>query len=460
LPLKFLAVTAAVLVIVCMEAARSPGAIEVPGAVTCAKVASPLGSNSNSGTLAKPYATVEKLANSLRAGQVGCVRAGVYTRDVKVSRGGTSSAPTTITSFPGERATVVGRFRVSDTANNVIVQQLELDGFNGEILPSPTVNGDNIVFRDNDVTNRNTTICFLLGSDEYGRARGTVIERNRIHNCGHLPPTNHHHGIYVEAADNARITDNWIYDNADRGVQLFPDAQGTYVARNVIDGNGEGVVFSRESSNNVVERNVLSNPVVRYNIESFELSGAGNVARLNCVWSTRHWGNAGIQLDIGLPVANNLVTDPGYVNRDQKDFRLVPGSPCVNISPPPPATPGPPPVKARKKSPRPRLRASATSVWPGGRVRLRMQVASEGAHVAASKQAVLKIRRAGKWRRVGVMPLRGGSYAASVQLGRIVRKASRRFGRAWVKRGPRTLRLRAYVRGAGRSNIVLVRVHR
>ena len=73
-----------------------------------------------------------------------------------------------------------------------------------------------------------------------------MIERNRIHNCGQLPPTNHHHGIYVEASDGARITDNWIYDNADRGIQLFPDAQGTYVARNVIDGNGQGVIFSRD----------------------------------------------------------------------------------------------------------------------------------------------------------------------------------------------------------------------
>ena len=108
---------------------------------------------------------------------------------------------------------------------------------------------------------------------------GTVIERNRIHNCGQLPPTNHHHGIYVEASNGARITDNWIYDNADRGVQLFPDAQKSYVARNVIDGNGEGVVFSRKSAGNIVEHNVISNPVVRYNVEDFELSGGGNVAR-------------------------------------------------------------------------------------------------------------------------------------------------------------------------------------
>ena len=73
-------------------------------------------------------------------------------------------------------------------------------------------------------------------------------------------------------------------------MQLFPDAQGTYVARNVIDGNGQGVIFSRTSANNVVENNVISNPALRYNIEDWELSGGGNVARRNCLWSDRHKG--------------------------------------------------------------------------------------------------------------------------------------------------------------------------
>ena len=107
-----------------------------------------------------------------------------------------------------------------------------------------------------------------------------------------LPANNHDHGIYVEASDGAQIVDNWIYDNADRGVQLFPDAQDTYVARNVIDRNGQGVIFSRESSGNVVEHNVISNSRLRWNLEDWELTGTPNVARRNCVWTTRADGYA------------------------------------------------------------------------------------------------------------------------------------------------------------------------
>jgi hypothetical protein len=427
--------------------------------LACDKVASPLGSNSNPGTTTKPYATVEKLANVLRSGQTGCLRAGVYQRDVKITKGGTPGAPTTITSFPGERATVIGRLHVADEANNVVVQQLDLNGRNRSKLPSPTVNGDNVVFRGNDVWNEHTTICFLLGSAEWGRARGTVIEQNRIHDCGEMPPTNHHHGIYVELSEGARITGNWIYDNADRGVQLFPDAQGTYVARNVMDGNGQGVVFSRKSANNVVEYNVLSNPLVRYNIESYDLTGGGNVARRNCVWSTRHWGNAGIQLDIGVPVLDNLVTEPGYVNRGAKDFRLAPGSPCINFTPPP-AAPGPPVVKARKGKRPVRLRASAPVVWLGGRLVLRAKTLMGAEQAGVSQAAVLKVRYRGRWRRVAVMRPRGNGYSTSVRLEKRARKTARRFGSAIVPRRLRTLRLRAYVRDAGHSNIVQVRVRR
>ncbi len=462
MPLKFLAVTAAVVAFIFgMVVTGSSGAIDVmQSRPVCDKVASPLGSNINPGTASRPYATVGRLVDALQAGHTGCLREGVFQGDVKFTKGGSASAPITLTSYPGERATVIGRIHVSDDANNVVVQQLDLDGRNVANLPSPTVNGDNAVFRDNDVTNYHTTICFLLGSTEYGRARNTVIERNRIHNCGQLPPTNHHHGIYVEESDGARITDNWIYDNADRGVQLFPDADNSYVARNVIDGNGQGVVFSRESSTNVLEHNVITNPVVRYNIEDFELTGRGNVARLNCVWSVRHPGFAGIQPNIAVPLLENLVVEPAFFSRAAKDFRVAAGTMCADVLAGPVA-PGPQAAKPRVRRGRPvLLRSSASVVWPGGKLHLRAIVTSPKTPADAPRWAVLRVRHGQAWRRVGRMRLRGNDYRATVRLGDTDHEAFRRVGRTRVPRGYRTLKLRARVPGAGSSNMVLVMVGR
>jgi parallel beta-helix repeat protein len=276
--------------------------------------------------------TVQRLVDSLKAGQTGCLRGGVYTEDVKVSR-----SHLALSSYPGEQARLVGRLWVSRDAHNDVFRDLVLDGRNAAELPSPTVNGSAISFLGDEVTNENTNICFLLGSAFYGRARATVIEGNRIHNCGHLPANNHEHGIYVNRANGTRIVGNLIYENADRGIQLYPDAQHTLIERNVIDGNGEGIIFSGDeglaSDHNLVQFNVVSNSRIRANIESFyprgNPRGVGNVARDNCLFGGRE-GQI-VTLDGGFTAVSNVVADPQYANAAAGDFRVGPGSRCAAI---------------------------------------------------------------------------------------------------------------------------------
>jgi len=147
------------------------------------------------------------------------------------------------------------------------------------------------------------------------------------------------------------------------------------------------------------------------------------------------------------------------VNRGDKDFRLRADSPCANLSVTiQPATKKPP---VRKRGPRPvRLRSNSASVWPGGRLRLRAKVVSAAARASAAKRATLKVRRGGKWRKVGTMRLRGGRYTYRPQLRKRRHGGGRRFGGRRVGRSARVLVLRAHVRGAGRSNIVRVRIGR
>src|SRR4029079_9905723 len=103
-----------------------------------------------------------------------------------------------------------------------------------------------VTLRGNDITNQHTGICVILGGafPRYGLAVDPVVEGNRIHDCGRLPRTNHDHGIYVEGTRGARITGNLIYGNADYGVHLYPDADRSLIARNVIEGNGGGVMVA------------------------------------------------------------------------------------------------------------------------------------------------------------------------------------------------------------------------
>src|SRR5215217_6229102 len=92
----------------------------------------------------------QELVDSLWPGQTGCLRAGLYEGNVKVSRPGI-----TLTRYAGGKATVKGRVWIAAGADNVTVEGLYLDGTNPKLLPSPTINADGTTFRRNDVTNHN-----------------------------------------------------------------------------------------------------------------------------------------------------------------------------------------------------------------------------------------------------------------------------------------------------------------
>jgi parallel beta-helix repeat protein len=270
---------------------------------------------------------------SLGQGATGCL-SGHFVEDLTIRNGGF-----TLRSSPGARASIRGRLYVSDSANDVVVADLVLDGRNAERLPSPTITGDRVVFREVDVTNGHKGICFAIGSSTgFGVAVDTVIERSRIHDCGRLPPTNHDHGIYLESSRNAVVRDNYVYGNADRGIQLFPDAQGSLIEHNVIDGNGEGILFAggggKASSGNVVRDNIVSNSTERHNVEAnwppSNPVGTGNVVLENCLWLGAQ-GNIGEQL--GFAAEKNTDADPGYADRADGDFALERGSPCAGYGP-------------------------------------------------------------------------------------------------------------------------------
>ena len=308
------------------------GATPAAANVTCDRTVTP-GANA-----------VSNLMAALAPGQTGCLRAGLYEEDVELFEGGAPGAPVTLRPYPGERAELKGRLLVGKGANHVVVEGLHLNGDNPDRVPSPIIGGDDVVFRNNDVTNHHTSICFAIGSSEradWGRPQRPVIEGNKIHNCGKLPANNHEHGIYAEATDHARIANNWIYDNADRGIQLYPDAQHITITGNVIDGNGQGIIFSgvdgMSSSHNVVRGNVITNSKLRHNVESWwpesTTPGTGNLVEDNCVHGgAEHNALGGIQLSqIGFTAVGNLAKDPQYVARAEKDFRLSPSSPCQGV---------------------------------------------------------------------------------------------------------------------------------
>jgi hypothetical protein len=336
-------------------AEASSAATGVVGAAVCSAYASPSGSDGASGSALAPWRSAQFLVDHLSSGQTGCLFAGTY-GSVVFAKGGTS-----LISVPGQRATLLGYVWVQSSANGVTLRDLNIDGHDAAKV-TVQVQGDGVTLRALDITNRNkvdTTyngICLAAGhwfeQDQANTAVNLTIAQSRIHNCGNDA---HEHAIYLESTHNAHIVDNYLYDNPGYGIQMYPDAQASLIEHNVIDGNssqcranltfagqGAGGDYSQghSSSNNVVQYSLITNSLCRYNVESYYPPAAptpvGNVVQNSCVWNAP-WGNFGYTS--GYTQRNNLDTDPLYVDRASKDFRLQAGSPCAAWGPqalPPP----------------------------------------------------------------------------------------------------------------------------
>jgi len=281
-------------------------------------------------TLAAGSANLQRWVGRLHRGDVGCLR-GTFHKSLSIHGSGFR-----LTSAPGTRATIDGVVFLAHSSHDVVLSHLRLRSTD---TPTLRINGRRITIRGTDVTNAHRGICVSIGGgfERWGIASGVALQWDRIHDCGRLPATNHDHGVYVEGAVGTVITDSLIYDNADRGIQFFPNAQRSLVTNNVIDGNGEGVLFASEdtyaSSDNLVARNIISNSTQRHNLEAWWAGpvGIGNVAKLNCLWNGAQ-GNLDLSAG-GVLAIGNLVANPGFVDRAAKNFSLKPGSLCAGMGP-------------------------------------------------------------------------------------------------------------------------------
>ena len=423
----------------------------------CTRVAAPHGSDDADGTDAQPYRSLEQLVDSLRDGEVGCLRAGTY--------GGGSvyfeAAHAELRSYPGETATITAFLEVKPEAVGAHVHHLRFDASHHSNNTGVKLQADGTRFSDNELTKGGRGICLLAGS--YHPAAGIVIERNRIYDCG---PSSSKlmHQIYLQNTRGAVVRWNILTGNdGGWGVHLYANADDSLIEHNIIDGNHGGVIFAGTSGDtsdrNVVRNNAITYSGPRWNIEgswSDDPPGNGNSAHHNCVYSSGEDAPTGIGYEHGFDAtANTTVTGSPYADRGRGDYRLDPASACGQlvgdvvgaIAGVPSAAPAPaPPAQQRARAARRPaalgLRASRHRVRPNRRVRLHGRL--RGARPADARTVVLQIRQRGRWRRIDrAVVRRGGRFSRWIRTGRSPRVRTSRM-RAIVPRvaHSRTLRLR------------------
>jgi hypothetical protein len=130
------------------------------------------------------------------------------------------------------------------------------------------------------------------------------------------------HGIWVR--DGQQFIDHClIIGNGDRGIYLSSFAGRAFakITHCTVADNGEvGIHVARDDSNTVITDCIIA--FNRRGVVTDQPEGKLMVRR-NCLY-----GN-GLDLDRVTPGDSNIATDPRFVDRDNGDFRLKNGSPCI-----------------------------------------------------------------------------------------------------------------------------------
>ncbi|HEX5131941.1 MAG TPA: right-handed parallel beta-helix repeat-containing protein [Candidatus Krumholzibacteria bacterium] len=277
----------------------------------------PNGSDTNSGTAAQPWRTLQKAASAVRAGDVVLVTDGTYA-GMQITADGTASAPIVFRANGANVRVVTPNASTPDNINIEGGNYVTVEGFVVEDAPRigiRAVTATGVRITGNRVARSGLT-GILTGFTPAIEIAGNVVSESE-----------QEHGIYVSnsavAGDNPVIRDNECRDNAKNGIQLNGDCaaggdgviSGALIERNVVHHNnwkGLSIISVQASMirNNLIFENGLS--AGAGGIHLADEPGCGRPSNNNCVVNnTIHEPRiTGIRLSngsTGNTIFNNLV---------------------------------------------------------------------------------------------------------------------------------------------------------
>ncbi len=207
------------------------------------------GSNSNPGSLAKPWLTIQHAANTATAGATVYVFGGVYHQSINFPNSGTASEPITFKSYPGQTAVIDGTGLSCCTSNppssgnetqgliNIVNQSyLTISGFeirnystgNSSATPSGiwiTGYGTGVNILNNLVHNIETTSeqnGNAFGISVYGTSTSPITQLVISGNEVYSLKTGESESVNVDGnVTHFQITNNLIHDNDNIGIDAI-----------------------------------------------------------------------------------------------------------------------------------------------------------------------------------------------------------------------------------------------
>ncbi len=289
------------------------------------------GLDSNPGTFAQPWRTVQHALDVLTAGQRALVRAGTYAESLDMNRAGTAAAPITVENYPGERPIVNGGgerpLQVGSSG-----AYFRMRGFVFE--NSPYNSGGNVDLYGHDVEIsgnevRNGQDQGIYSAEESDRLQ---ILGNWIHDNGQ-GVIHQSHGIYLQGDDHL-VANNVIHDHPEGfGIQVYDRNSRSILVQNTVTGAGHsGIVIG--GSGGVDNIRVINNIFAfnaQWGISHDSTCPTASRADHNVVFGN---GSGGLQGGCsGLDYSRgNRTTDPLFVSYGGRNLHVDAGSPAIDYA--------------------------------------------------------------------------------------------------------------------------------
>lgn len=339
-----------------------PAGATASGKATGPFFVSPAGSDSNPGTKARPWKTVQHAADRLLPGQTVFLRAGTYRERVLPARSGTAGRYITYAAYPGEAPVIDG---ATVTLPDDLAGLFEIAGrgyirVSGLRIVNARPNKDNagiMVIRSHDVVvERNRTSNTTSSGVGVWGSRNVVVSANDITRaCS----GGYQESLTVAGTDGFDVVGNVVHDTAKEGICLkdgsrngkargntvhhvravgiYTDAwdkatSGIEISANTVHDTGsDGIALASEMGGRLSSVRVVNNVVydaafvgiaVTTNGDSEHHPIAGAQILNNTAWSNGGSWGGGIAVAnpdaTGVVVRNNIVSD-------NRSFQLVLG---------------------------------------------------------------------------------------------------------------------------------------